>query len=457
MQAKKMFSAVEANTREYEAVLRDHERADAANNARELSLRSEIAACLSRVAAVQLDSNLDVHSAAAAELRAREVEESELRAELAKVEAKIENSFVEQNRLERLVESTTVDSKRILGLIAEVPTLVSSIDEYSSKIEQAKLRWEDLTAECERKLPAYAENPLYCYLVASKYGSEQYDRAGLARSLDRWVARLCDFEQNRANHLTLLAMSAELQRGPAGDYDSLLKAAAKKLAQHVSNAELNAGVPRAKEALEKHVAQQSRLKASANDLHSRIKKYVDRTDQRYARAKQLISDSLANRSSADLVAFVSTTASPEDDVLVTRLVAMRAELDEIKSQRPRLIAQRDRAEREYDRAKSLERSLRSNRYDSGDYEYGGGLDINSMLVGYMAGQLSDRDASSTIGRYRREVPQEVFVSTPTSSTGTSGSYGGWASSTNSSDSDDSYRTSSGSDSDSGSYSTDDSF
>lgn len=68
----------------------------------------------------------------------------------------------------------------------------------------------ELQEECASKLVPYRRNKLYVYLRSVQYGTDAYQRSGLIRFLDGWIARLCNYHVNLQNELTLLAMQDAL-------------------------------------------------------------------------------------------------------------------------------------------------------------------------------------------------------------------------------------------------------
>ena len=58
----------------------------------------------------------------------------------------------------------------------------------------------------QQKGKAYEADPLFIYLWQRGYGTPDYKRRGLVRSLDRWVAGLIRFDDARANYAMLTSI-----------------------------------------------------------------------------------------------------------------------------------------------------------------------------------------------------------------------------------------------------------
>ena len=74
----------------------------------------------------------------------------------------------------------------------------------------------EIRAEAQEKLPSYDKNRLFRYLLDRDYGKPEYKKKGWTRRLDRWVAKLIDYQGARRSYdflrVTPELMAAEVAR-----------------------------------------------------------------------------------------------------------------------------------------------------------------------------------------------------------------------------------------------------
>lgn len=445
MQASKMISAVKDNTRDYEQKLRAIERSLSEANEVELRLEHDIAGKLASIAALHLTHAPQPYQDALAVLSLRDDEERALRSRLATTEDLIGS----------LLQKVDGSKAQIRSTIKSVNDALSSNTSFAQLLEQHRVETErqrstaanidDLQAECERKLLPYRQHGLYRYLVDARFEQPDYQRRGLVRWLDNWVAGKCNYRANRANEQTLVAMQEELANTENASAQRIASLSGKLEAMKASEEE-RLGLIREKAELVRLQNAVQQEKQRANEIHKQLAAFADRRDPRYGQARNMVVAALQSQSPDELIARVKKTPGLEDDQLAQSVIAMQGQLKAHRAQVKELERVRRNAQTEYERAKALERKLRDGSYASSSYEYKSGLDLDSLLVGYMAGRLSEDAAVREVRQYRREVEEESYSSRSNST---------WSSSSSSSSSGSDYSTSNSSGG--GDYSTSDSF
>lgn len=83
--------------------------------------------------------------------------------------------------------------------------------ERAAMAARADAQAEEAERERAEKRGAYEADPLFLYLWRRGYGTSAYQGRGFVRRMDRWVARLIDFEAARANYHVLTTLPDRLR------------------------------------------------------------------------------------------------------------------------------------------------------------------------------------------------------------------------------------------------------
>ena len=85
-----------------------------------------------------------------------------------------------------------------------------------NELKRNEVRVSEMREEVAAKLPQYENSRMFQYLFRRGFGTPEYRAKGIVRWLDRWVARLVNFNKNRQSYNFLRAtpelMSAEVER-----------------------------------------------------------------------------------------------------------------------------------------------------------------------------------------------------------------------------------------------------
>jgi hypothetical protein len=151
-----------------------------------------------------LGQRADAHAALVAEITA--VQES-----LAKLEQERAARHAAVEAAERAVDAAQAEAQQRLG---EDSTYRAQLEKAQASDAVADLS-EDKANGAHRdrvqKGKPYEADALFSYLWARSYGTSRYRAGPLARMLDGWVARVCDFEPLRRNYWMLSEMPARFE------------------------------------------------------------------------------------------------------------------------------------------------------------------------------------------------------------------------------------------------------
>ena len=206
---------------------------------------------------------------------------------------------------------------------------ISALQGQAAKAEE---KTASARAELEGKSRPYLAEPMFEYLWARKFGTASYAGRGIVRILDRWVARLVDYERARLNLHNLneiprrLGSHAERLRADLAAAQAELDLASRAHTGPAEEAEAEARRRQAEcRALEK------RLGELRNELgrHGRdLRNAAERTDADWLAATSALGRSLAGDSLDLIEKAAAETPEPEDDVLVARIRAAKARIAE---------------------------------------------------------------------------------------------------------------------------------
>lgn len=400
-----MLGTVHDNARGYEQKLREIEHRLSEAATQELRLEQQIALKLSEVAGLQLEQIHSLEQEARQVLQLRDEEENALRGQLHKVEKSISELLEKIDAHQAAIRKAKKQSADSLAKHAEFNQTLARYEEEKERQRTTTSYTHELQEECARKLAGYRQDARYAYLVAANYGTDAYKRSGIVRYLDAWIARLCNYHANRRNELTLLAMQEELARAE-GLGRQRLQALNNTLAAATAAAEASAGLDVLNAELARLKEEVKAEKQRAREIQTQLAPYAGKSDVRYRQARSLVAVSLQSHSAEELMERVRKTPGLADDALAREAIELQSAL---KQQRDRIAAlerERNAAQAEYQRAKELEYTVNQPVFSGGRYEYGSGLNLASLLVGYMAGRLTLDQATHEIAQYRQEVEED---------------------------------------------------
>lgn len=400
MNASSILASLNENSRRYEYELRKFQLELSNAHEQELRVQQEISQVFPRLAGHQLAGGATISVEVQQLLDQRTRDEAELRQQLEQAEQGIAG---QARALAGVVEELEDTAAALERKLEEDPRYQQQIALHEQAVAQcadAERSYKELRAECRRKLPAFQVDPFYLYLKARGFGTDGYSTWALWRTLDRWLAKLCNFAENHASERTLLAMqeaneAASWQRDThRGVQEAELARLQQEILATVDLSILQKRRQQAQQALDAG-------KAGANALHERLDQFVNRQDKYFAKASSLLATQLAEMSNVTLERLAGQTTGVEDDQLVLHLRDLRTELDELRVRIPLLEMRCRDATSDYERAKKLERDLQADDHVSGQYHYSEDIDLQKLMAGFMEGGISMDQVQQLVERNRK--------------------------------------------------------
>lgn len=139
-------------------------------------------------------------------LRDRQLEVTKQRQQVAALEQDVEQLNAELRALVRQREQRLWQLWQEHARQMELHQPMPQRDELNKSLEQLREALPRLADECNRKMPDYERNTFYVYLRGRRYGTDDYGRSGLFRTLDDWLANKINYRENRRNELILRSM-----------------------------------------------------------------------------------------------------------------------------------------------------------------------------------------------------------------------------------------------------------
>ncbi|WP_426172582.1 hypothetical protein [Pseudoduganella sp. R-34] len=408
MKSEYLLSKLQANTRDYERPYRQLEEECAEATSIRLKLEVQLTSKLKELAGIQLEEGAQVGVDVARQLELRIAEEQSMRDQLGRVEGDISTAMAAASSLAEQYGAAQKVAETMLAADGEYMRRLHAYQADNADLERRKSLQAEVQDECARKLPAFTQNRLYAYLKERQYGTPDYTGAGVLRLADAWIARQCNFRQNQGNEQMLLAMRTEAAKR-AGEGVQRLQAEQAWLNDQVRSVAVTCGAV----AIERELFEQREAvtqgKKRANDIHTTLAEYAERRDARYGKAQAMLVQELQGHDVSTLIECARQTASSDDDALVEVIIDLRDRLAKHDAKYAAKLEQRAAAEADYDKAKVLEREMRQSKFAGSRYQYGSGLNLESLIVGYMAGSMNSSEVAKEVRAHQEIVDDAPLI------------------------------------------------
>ena len=322
---------------------------------------------------------------------------------MATVTAALNETGAERARLARIVY------EELQGMPGWT-SLVEQVSRLEARVAASEKRHETAIREQEEKTAAYEGDPFFAYLSRRGCGTAAAAGNPLTRRLDRWVAAVADYEAVRQRYDLLNALPGHAASVLDEDRKALA-AATSPLAALEGEVIARNGMTPVLERGERLYAEREDGRNALRDAETTLRALTDELAELhyergsyYERAIDGIEAYLEGHSLHELVAMAQVTDDPRDDVLVADLGDLDAELSDLRA---RLVERREERSELSSRLASLE-DLRD-RFERDDWNGGrsrfdDGLDMNALLLGFLAGRHTSGHVHRVLGRNQSFLP-----------------------------------------------------
>jgi len=245
----------------------------------------------------------------------------------------------------------------------------------------------------EEKGKPYEADPLFAYLWARGYGTSQYRAFGFTRLLDRWVARVVDYEPLRRNYWMLSELPARFQehaqrmRHAADDDVAAVRAMEVTAATAAGVPEREAELGRSEGTLASIDETIKQREALIAGLVARRGDFAAGVDPYSSRCTEILSDTFRREKMKTLRERASQSESPEDDAAIDQLAAVRAEMPRLEEEVARLRTLHDTHRDRTSKLEEVRQRFKEHRYDAVTSEFVNGALIAALFSQLLAGSL----------------------------------------------------------------------
>ena len=242
--------------------------------------------------------------------------------------------------------------------------------ELKSMVGKASEKAEKSRAEEARKGEPYRNDPLFMYLWMRKFGTSDYDRTGIIRMLDQWVARLVGYQDARANFAVLTqiperleAHARRLRKLMDAEREALDEVEAKKI-RELAGDEFLSELDAAHERRDGLTAELERLNAELTETGRQLKTYAEGQDQSFRDAVDKTARFVKGQSLTAMRSEARDTPDVEDDEIVgaiSHLADERNALDKLSKTKNEEL---NRAFRRKEELLRIAAEFRRSRYDA---------------------------------------------------------------------------------------------
>ncbi|MGL4286356.1 MAG: hypothetical protein ACRCVA_08445 [Phreatobacter sp.] len=325
-----------------------------------------------------------------------------------------------------------VENEAQVGLAAKSDyTAIRVTAEQAVSVAQAAEKKAKLAEdELETKRKPYEDDPLFTYLWARGYGTQDYQAGNIARLIDGWVARIIRYQDARPNYAMLTEIPQRL-REHANRSAALAVDAVERVKAMEKGAFEAGGGNQATAEIDEHRRRLDALdatRANAEKTHAAIEAEIDAfgrgEDPRYKEAVALLADALRGADLNRLYQEALATPSPDDEQIVRRISAARDQQDRLADAVKRIRGELTEISRRRSEISQVATGFRNRRYDA-DGSYFDNDVLGHLLRGLVTGALTGADYWSRMEQGRRwSQPRSGFPSGDGGSSWGGGAWGG---------------------------------
>ena len=350
-------------------------------------------------------------------LAERELAQVDNEAEIARAEARREELERERavqhdavDAAEQALDDAKAQAQRALAADENHRAALAAAEASDRVADFAEAKAKGAHEDRVEKGKPYEADPLFSYLWTRGFGTPAYVGMGLSRALDRWVARVANFEPLRRDYWMLTELPARFDEHATR---MRLKAdadlgAVQAIEQAAAEA---AGVPQREEELAKAAEALAAIDARIEEHETAIDELIEKRaafasgdDDISRRCNEILRDALRGETMRSLRERASATPTPDDDAAVDQLTEVRANLPRVEED-----AQRYRALHETQRERALKldeirKRFKESRYDAVSSEFVNGALIATLLTQLLAGALGVGDTWDGLKKQHRNRP-----------------------------------------------------
>lgn len=284
-------------------------------------------------------------------------------------------------------------------------TLVKQKHAHETTLKGLEEKYGRAVQELMDKGPAYRDDPYYNYLLKRGYGTSDYSGWGVTVPLDRWLARVIDFEKKTRDHEALTRVPQWIQdrQDKIAEKNLQVTADLKKISDVIYEdvLALEAEVDELHQTVAVTEEEIEFVTAQMHEASNFLAESAHAADEEMERAIQKFVKILSSKGLPNLFDKAKRTSSKVDDKIVEELISVIARRENIQEEiavhRPGL----KEMERRSDEISQVIAKLKSRRWTSYDSRFSGS-DMDGLAEELSEGRISSEAAWSKLTWAHRE-------------------------------------------------------
>lgn len=252
-------------------------------------------------------------------------------------------------------------------------------------LERAEANLQEIDQDSARKLPAYEDSALFCYLRDRGYGTDQYHKRGFGRRMDRWLAKFIDYHKSKQGY-DFLRQTPDQMRKIIADDRQALDTVMDELERRRDDVAVSLGLPAKIEAAASLQQQRDQQLQSLDQLLTELEQtqqeLTELEDPRgtyYREAIKLFRDMLDRSQPGDLQNRAQQTREITDDQIVARLMGVESEIGQLDMAAQQRRNDLDQLQSFLEGLGRLIQRFRAAQFDSSRSQFVGSLDVFEEL------------------------------------------------------------------------------
>jgi hypothetical protein len=331
----------------------------------------------------------------------REVEHQD--AELDRVTDELNVKVAERDRLEALVAERLHGSEEFTALSQQA--LVAE-----QELNRNEARVTEIQSEAQQKLPSYERSRLFKYLYDAGYATGRYQAGGWTRRLDRWVAKMIDFEAARRGYdflrttPELMKQEVSRRRDRFNELMQQVEAIEDRVSDEVGLTEVlrlgqQLGADR-----DRLVAAVAAAQEGVQRLRQQIAQLEGQQNEFYERAIGRMKAFLEKLPEARLQRHSQSTPQRDDDAMVAEVSQIGDRLEAAEERGAELGQAREAWDERFNGLQEILQRFRRAEFDSQRSMFSRRLDVQDLVEQYIAGRMTAQQAWTALQQSQQFAP-----------------------------------------------------
>jgi len=333
-------------------------------------------------------------------LKQDETEALRLQAELEQTTDSLNEKVVERERLEEIVAGKLKAHKKFQQLSKQALLAEQELQRNEERIAE-------IQQEASEKLPAYDKNRMFRYLYDRGFGTPEYKKKGLTRTLDRWVAKFVKYSRSRRGYdflrVTPELMAAEVVR--RREQFNVLMEQIEAIEDKISD---KVGLTKVLQEGQKLSARRDGLMEELAQLeqrftghHQELQSLEGSQNEFYEQGVGQMKAFLAEMEHSWLEHQSRSTPERQDDELVAEIGWLNEQLDKARRESSKLTQEQRNWKQRYSGLQDVLQRFRRADYDSRRSTFSDDLDVDRLVGDYLRGETGREEMWSLIRRHQQ--------------------------------------------------------